>query len=73
MITVQTTPGSTQITIPTGDVSPERLRPFLDWLRLEAVAGRSQLSEDEAERLAEEAKAQWWASNKSRFAQRPER
>lgn len=47
MITVETTPASTRVTIPTDDVSPDRLRPFLDWLRLEAVARRSQLNEDD--------------------------
>lgn len=73
MITVETTPASTRVTIPTDDVSPDRLRPFLDWLRLEAVVRRSQLSESEADRMAEEAKAQWWARNKARFTQRPER
>lgn len=69
MITVETTPASTWVTIPSDDVSPDRLRPFLDWLRLEAVVRRSQLSEREAERMAEEAKAQWWARNKTRFTQ----
>ena len=69
MITVETNPGSTRVTIPSDDVSPDRLRPFLDWLRLEAVAHRSQLSEAETERMAEEAKVQWWAKNKARFTQ----
>ena len=69
MITVEINPGSTRVTIPSDDVSPDRLRPFLDWLRLEAVVHRSQLSEAEAERMAEEAKAQWWAKNKAHFTQ----
>jgi hypothetical protein len=67
MITVETTAESTRGTIPNDEVPPERLRPFLDWLRLEAITQRSQLSEAEAERMAEEMKADWWAGNKARL------
>lgn len=67
MITVETTADGTRLTIPRDNVPPDRLRPLLDWLRLEAVARRSQLSEGEADRLAEQMKADWWAENKHRF------
>lgn len=67
MITVETTADSTRLTIPRADVPPDRLQPLLDWLRLEAAARRSQLSEAEADRLAEQIKADWWAGNKDRF------
>jgi hypothetical protein len=67
MITVETTAKSTRLTIPKRDVPPDRLRPLVDWLRLEAVARRSQLTDAEADRLAEETKADWWAKNKDRF------
>jgi hypothetical protein len=43
------------------------LNSFLDWLRLEATAARSRLTEGEADRLAEEMKAGWWAANKEHF------
>ena len=55
------------MTIPKGEVPPERVSTWLDWLRLEAVVARSRLSEQEADRLAEEVKADWWASHKDRF------
>jgi hypothetical protein len=71
MITVETTEAGVRVTIPKDDVSPTRLNSFLDWLRLEAVARRSKLTEEEANRLAEEAKAGWWSVNKQRFI-RPE-
>jgi hypothetical protein len=67
MITVETTAESTRLTIPRDDVPPDRLGPLLDWLRLEAVARRSQLSEAAADRLAEQMKADWWAGNRDRF------
>ena len=67
MITVETTEAGVRVTIPRGEVPPERLNTLLDWLRLEAVARHSQLSEPEADRLAEAAKADWWAANKDRF------
>ena len=72
MITVETTDAGMRVTIPTEDVPPERLNVFLGWLRLEAVARRSCLSEPEADRLAEEMKADWWSANKDRFIRPPE-
>lgn len=67
MITVETTDSDVRVTIPKDEVPTDRLNAFLDWLRLESVARRSQLSEQEADRLAEEMKDDWWAANKDRF------
>jgi hypothetical protein len=67
MITVESIDNSTRVTIPKEDVSPERLRSFLDWLRLEAITRHSQLTEEQADQMAEEIKAEWWAKNKDRF------
>ncbi len=67
MITVETTDDGVRVTIPKGEVPPARLSSFLDWLRLEGAARRSVLTEEEAERLAEDVKAGWWAANKDRF------
>lgn len=67
MITVETTEAGMRVTIPKDVVPPARLNSFLDWLRLEAVAGRSQMTAEQAGRLAEDAKAGWWAANKHRF------
>jgi hypothetical protein len=71
MITVEKTETSFRVTIPKDEVPTDRLNSFLDWLRLEAVARRSALTEDEAERMAEEIKADWWAANKNRFINPP--
>jgi hypothetical protein len=35
--------------------------------RLEEIAQRSQLTEADADRLADELKAEWWTANKDRF------
>jgi hypothetical protein len=67
MITVETTDAAVCVTIPKNDVPEERLKSFLDSLRLEAVASRSNLTENEAARLADEIKASWWADNKHWF------
>ena len=61
-----------RVTIPKDEVPPERLNSFLDWLRLEAVTSRSHLTEEQADHLAEEAKADWWAANKHRFIGPPQ-
>ena len=67
MITVETTDAGLRVTIPKDEVPPQRLNSFLDWLRLESIAARSRLTEADADRLADEAKADWWAANKDRF------
>lgn len=67
MITVETTDSRVRVTIPNDDVPADRLNSFLNWLRLEAIARRSSLTESEAELLADEIKAGWWAANKDRF------
>ena len=67
MITVETTDTNVCVTIPKDDVPPDRLNSFLDWLRLEAIVRRSDLTEKAAADLAEEIKAGWWAANKDRF------
>jgi len=69
MITVETNDATVCVTILKSDVPADRLNWFVDSLRLEAIARRSLLTEDEASRLAEEIKAGWWAANKHRFIQ----
>jgi hypothetical protein len=73
MITVENTEAGLRVTIPKDEVPPERLNSFLDWLRLEAVARRSALTEGQAGQLADQTKADWWASNKQRFIPPTER
>lgn len=67
MITVEKTATDFRVTIPNDAVPPKRLNALLDWLRFEEMAQRSQLTEAEADRLADEMKAGWWAANKDRF------
>lgn len=67
MITVETTDTDVHVTIPKNEVPAERLNTFLGWLRLEAIARRSDLTEEAASRLADEIKQGWWAANKDRF------
>ena len=67
MITVEQTDRDWRVTIPKDAVPPKRLNAFLDWLRLEEIAQHSSLSEEEASRIADEIKAEWWAANKDRF------
>lgn len=67
MITVENTETDVRVTIPKNAVPPKRLNKFLDWLQLEEIAQRSQLTEAEADRVANQIKADWWAANKDRF------
>ena len=67
MITVEKTDTDVRVTIPKDAVPPKQLNAFLDWLRLEEITQRSRLTEEEADRIADEIKAEWWAANKDRF------
>jgi hypothetical protein len=67
MITVETTDSTVRVIIPKSEVPADRLNWFVDALRLEAIARKSHLTEDEASRLADEIKAGWWAANRDRF------
>lgn len=67
MITVETTETDVRVIIPKNTLSPEQLTAFVDWLRFEEIAQGSQLNEEQADRLAEEIKADWWAANKKKL------
>ncbi len=73
MITLETTATDVRVTIPKDAVPPKRLNAFLDWLRLEEIVQRSRLTEEEADRIADDIKADWWAANKDRFIPLDER
>lgn len=73
MITVEKTNTDVRVTISKDAVPPKQLNAFLDWLRLEEIAQCSRLTEKEADPLAEETKADWWAANKEKFIPPPER
>jgi len=73
MITVENTETDVRVTIPKDAVPPKRLNALLDWLRLEEVVQRSRLTEEDADRIADDIKAEWWAANKTRFIPADER
>ena len=73
MITVEKTGTDMRVTIPKDAVPPKQLNAILDWLRLEEIVQHSRLSEADADRIADDIKAEWWAANKSRFIPQPER
>jgi hypothetical protein len=67
MITVESTNSDVRVTIPNDAISLKRINAFLDWLRIEEIAQRSRLTEEDADSIANEIKAEWWAANKDRF------
>jgi hypothetical protein len=79
MITVEATETAFHVTIPREGVDERRLKAWVEWLEDEAaalqrqrrplseIAERSRMSVEEADRLANESKAHWWAENKHRF------
>ncbi len=73
MITVEKTDTDVRVTIPKDAVPPKRLNALLDWLRLEEVVQRSRLTEADADRIADDIKAEWWKANKEKFIPPDER
>lgn len=73
MITVEKLDDDVRVTISKDSVPARRLNALLDWLRLEEVVQRSRLTETDADRLADEIKADWWAANQHRFIKPDER
>jgi hypothetical protein len=73
VISVENTDADLRVTIPKGAMPLKRLNALLGWLRLEELAQRSRLTEADADRLADELKAGWWAANKDRFLPSHER
>ena len=67
MIAVETNEHEIRVKIPTDGMSPEAVRAFLEWLRVEAAARRSRLTGEAAWKLSEDIKSDWWSKNKSRF------
>lgn len=67
MIAVETDDNEIRVNIPTNGMTAEAVRAFVDWLRVEAAARRSRLTDDAAWKLSEEAKSGWWSQNQSRF------
>ncbi len=57
MITVEKTETNVRVIIPKNALPEKQLNALLDWLRLEEIVQRSRLSEQEAERLAEDVKS----------------
>ncbi len=55
------------IKFPKQFVSSDYVQNFLERLRLETIAQKSQLLEEQAWELSEEVKQQWWEKNKEIF------
>ena len=55
------------ISIPTKGMKVEEIDDFLSLFKTEFAVRNSQMSEVQAEEIAEEIKATWWKKNKSRI------
>ena len=69
MIDVKAGNGTVHIELPTEGMSPEQVSDFVNWLRVEAIAQRSKLTEAAAWQLSEDVKSGWWEKNKGRFGE----
>ena len=67
MISVESTADTIHLHIPRAEVSPERLAQILRGLRLETAVAGSRMTDAQADAMAEEMKADWWARNRHRF------
>ena len=55
------------ISIPTDEISAEEVEEIIASLKTEFVLRKSDLTEDEAEKISEEIKSDWWEKSGSRI------
>lgn len=55
------------ISIPAKSIKPEVVDEILSQLKAEFVAEKSEMTFEEAEKISEEIKSDWWKKNKSRI------
>lgn len=67
MITVESTDSEFRVTIPKAEISEKQLIDWVNWLRLDHLAAKSQMTEIEADEIAEQIKQDWWTTNKDRL------
>ena len=67
MISVQSTADTIHLNISRAEVSDARLAQLLRGLRLESAVAGNGMTDAEADAIAEEMKAGWWARNRDRF------
>lgn len=67
MLNVQVTGENINIMFNRNLISSEDLNEFLDKLRLKYLVSKSQMTEEEARKLAKELKSNWWKKNRDRF------
>ena len=72
MITVDATDDAVRVTIPRGEMALEQIEAILRPFRFASLVSGSQLTKDEAMRIAEESKSDWWEKNKQRFGGDPQ-
>lgn len=63
----ETSNGRITISFPETAVSPEAREDFISFLKTEWALRQSRFTADEAESLADEVDAGWWAANKDRL------
>lgn len=64
--TVRTNEGLT-ISIPSGELSNDQVLRLLELVKVEAIASRSELSQEQADQIAREINHSWWSKNKERI------
>jgi hypothetical protein len=67
MIAVKAEKDHLEVSIPTAGMTPEEISEFVSWLRVESILQRSKLTEEDAWKLSEEIKSDWWQANEPRF------
>lgn len=67
MLDVQVAGDNVNIVFSKDMLSKEALNELIDGLRLKYLVSKSQLKEDDAMKLANELKSNWWKNNRERF------
>ncbi len=61
------TKDSVTISVSTGDLTVEQVERLLELVKVEAIVGRSEMGQEEADEIARELNRSWWKKNEDRI------
>lgn len=67
MITVESTDDAIHVTIPRGEMDHEQVEAIIRPLRFQSLMSGTKLTRDEAYRMAEDSKEDWWRRNEGKL------
>jgi hypothetical protein len=67
MVTIESTEKELRVIIPRGEMEVGQVEAILRPFKFLSLVADTEMTKDEARRLSEESKANWWKKNRGRF------